>query len=244
MLTKLFKIIISLTSFVIAAYSILELTYFLSVPKTLIKKSDSWVDTSQNMLVNMVLLSIFILQHSAMASQKYKNFVKSRVVDDISRSFYVTATAATLLLIIKNWQPTLNLIIWNFDLSYKPLWLLYISIHTGTWMIIYVANICTDIPELVGLKQVYYSLINQPDPMKRKSLQLQRLTSHMRHPSFLGFLLIFWFFPVMTLDRMLLATILSCYMYIAWNTDGEDYTYQKYMFDRKYLELLRLDKAR
>lgn len=40
-----------------------------------------------------------------------------------------------------------------------------------------------------------------------------------------------------SIDRLLLATVFSLYMYIAWNTDENDYTYQKMQYERKYHEL-------
>lgn len=103
-----------------------------------------------------------------------------------------------LQLITRFWETTIHVILWDLDLNYKPLLFIYIGIHAIAWTIIYVANVCTDFPELLGLKQAYYSLRNLPDPIQRKSYQLQKLMSHMRHPSFLGFLAVFWFFPLMT----------------------------------------------
>lgn len=238
---KLLKILFSACSFIIVFYIILELTYFLSFPKAEPKKEtgDPWLQSSRALLRDMALLTLFIIQHSAMASEKFKNLITNLRLQDLSRSIYVTATASVLWVVIKFWQTT-SLAFWHLNFTYGPILWLFFGVHCTAWIIIYVATICTDVTELLGLKQIYYSLANLPDPNHRKSYQLKKLCRHMRHPSFVGFFLIFWFFPFMTLDRMLLATILTSYMYIAWNTDGEDYNYQKYMYERKYHELERL----
>lgn len=239
---SLIKILFSVCSFITIFYTILELTYFLSFPKLESKKEtgDALVHTSRAMLVDMALLTLFIIQHSVMASDRYKNKVNNLNLQDTSRTIYVTATAAVLWTVIKYWEATTSIVLWNLDLSYRPILWIYFGVHSVAWIIIYVATICTDVTELLGIKQIYYNLINLPDPNLRKSYQLQKLGKHMRHPSFIGFFLILWFYPIMTLDRVLLATVLTSYMYIAWNTDGEDYNYQKYMFQRKYHELERL----
>ncbi|XP_066256060.1 nurim homolog [Euwallacea similis] len=237
---KLIKLLFALSSFICVFYVILELTYFLSFPKPVLhSKEDLWLTTSRALLTDMVLLSLFVLQHSAMASESFKSLLYNLRISDISRSIYITATAAVLLVAIKYWTFA-PYVLWDINLNYKPVLYLYIGFHCIAWTVIYVANVCTDVTELLGLKQVYYSIMNLPNPNLRKSLRLQKLNAHMRHPSFLGFLLVFWFIPVMSLDRLLLATILTGYMYIAWNTDGEDYNYQKYMFQRKHHELERL----
>ncbi|XP_060520280.1 nurim homolog [Cylas formicarius] len=237
-----FKLTISLAGLISTFYAVIELTYFLSVPRTVkLSAKDPWLESSWALLVDMCLLTLFIIQHSTMASESFKHFLYSYKIRETQRSLYVISTAAFIWILIKYWQVAPILALWQLDFSYKPALWLYIGIHFMAWIIIYVANICTDVTELLGIKQVYYSLVNLPDPNRRKSYQLRKLTTHMRHPSFLGFLLIFWFFPVMTLDRLLLAAILTSYMYIAWNTDGEDYEYQKSMYQRKYHELQRLN---
>lgn len=57
---------------------------------------------------------------------------------------------------MKYWQTTEHAVLWDLDLSYRPLLFLYIGIHTTAWTIIYVANVCTDVTELLGLKQVIF----------------------------------------------------------------------------------------
>ncbi|ENN78350.1 nurim homolog [Dendroctonus ponderosae] len=240
-LFDLIKLLFALFSFVSVFYIILEFAYFISYSKPVVRgKDDPWINLFGALFTDMLLLSLFVLQHSAMASRTFRRAVHTLGLYDITRSIYITATAAVLWTVIKYWQPTSHHILWNINPSNKQLRYAFTGIHVIAWIIIYVANICTDVPELLGLKQVYYKLMNLPEPIMMKSYRLQKLTAHMRHPSFLGFLLVFWLSPVMTIDRVLLATILTLYMYMAWNTDVQDYNYQKYMYQKKYHELKRL----
>ncbi|XP_023016311.2 nurim homolog [Leptinotarsa decemlineata] len=222
-------------------YTVIEFTYFLSIPNyTIINESHRevpWEKTSLAMLRNMALLTLFIIQHSLLTSKKIKDAFSAYHLQEIFRSLYVIATSGVLLYLMKHWNSTPNVILWNLNLKYRPIWWMYIGIHGLAWITIYVGNICCDVTELLGLKQVYYSIVNLPDPNVRKSIQLQRLNSHMRHPSFLAFVLIFWLYPIMSLDRIWLASIFTGYMYLGWNPDESDYYYHKYQFDRKHHEL-------
>ncbi|XP_018578647.1 nurim homolog [Anoplophora glabripennis] len=239
------KIGLCLFGTVAAFFTVIDLTYFLCIPngpKNDIVDEDPWINTSWALLVNMILLTLFILQHSLLASSNVKNLFKSYGLQVIFRSIYVITTSTVLMVLVKYWISTHHVIIWEYNLKYKPVLLLYSCIHVVAWIIIYVGNICTDVTELLGIKQVYYSLVRLPDPNIRKSSRLQRLTAHMRHPSFLSFILIFWLYPVMSLDRLLLASVLTSYMYIAWNPDERDYYYHKSQYERKYHELDHLHR--
>ncbi|KAJ8915846.1 hypothetical protein NQ315_004659 [Exocentrus adspersus] len=242
------KIVLGLSATGLTFSSVIDLTYFLSVPgfnnfKVIIsQEQDPWLYTSWGLLVDTALLTLFVLQHSLLASSKIKDIFNSYGLQVIYRTLYVITTSAALLVLIKYWIGTPHVILWQYNMSHRPVFLLYSCIHVVAWLIIYVGNICTDVTELLGIKQVYYSMVKLPDPNVRKSFQLQRLTKHMRHPSFLAFVLIFWVYPVMSLDRLLLATILTCYMYIAWNPDDRDYHYHKLQYERKYHELDHLQQ--
>ncbi|CAG9833712.1 unnamed protein product [Diabrotica balteata] len=236
--SRLLQLTISGFGMLSTFYMVTELMYFLSFPKKIdqyVKESE--LMTSWALLLNMGLLSLFILQHSLLASSKVKEAFQANGFQVIYRSVYVVATSGILLYVLRHWKTTPHAIMWAFNLNYKPIFWIYASIHTVAWIIIYVGNICCDVTELLGIKQVYYSIMNLPDPNLRKSKQWQRLNSHMRHPSFLAFVLIFWLCPVMSLDRLLLAVILTTYMYVAWTPDGSDYYYQKYQFERKHFRL-------
>lgn len=45
--------------------------------------------------------------------------------------------------------------------------------------------------------QVYYNYLNIATSSDLKSIELQRLYAHKRHPSFLGMIAVLWFTPVM-----------------------------------------------
>jgi hypothetical protein len=61
-----------------------------------------------------------------------------------------------------------------------------------------------------------------PSPIESKAPGVQRLYDHLRHPILLGFLLIAWTTPIMTLDHFFLAFALSSYLLLANGIDSED----------------------
>lgn len=96
-------------------YMIIDLTYFLSVPKFvkselssrgnnwnyIIKFSgyyflETWVVTSWALLSNMFLLSLFILQHSLLASKYVKDAFNTCGLQPIYRTLYVITTSGIL----------------------------------------------------------------------------------------------------------------------------------------------------
>ncbi|GLV43829.1 uncharacterized protein CBL_11591 [Carabus blaptoides fortunei] len=212
---------------------------FLSIPYKLDASvnSDSVIWTS---FINTVLLSAFILQHSIMIQPYFKQFIHNIGLDVLSRCIYNLTTSVTLLVLITYWSISSEIILWNIDSSNTGVWLIFGAIHLFAWSIIYTGCLFMDISEILGIKQVYYDLRNMAEPMSFKSSELQRLYGHTRHPSFSAFLVIFWAFPVMSLDRFLLALVLTGYMYVTWKTDKHDLHYQRMQYHKKLQELLNM----
>ncbi|XP_065161118.1 nurim homolog [Atheta coriaria] len=232
-----FKAGIALTGFLSSFYTMVDLMFFLSNPNFSIapnKTELSNVSWTWALIMNTLLVSIFALQHSLLAMKPVKDLFKEYGLRDIERSIYIITTSLALELLIKNWHYTHNNVLWQFSTDNHSTYWLYILAHATSWILIYIGSVCMDINELLGLKQIYYSLRGFPDPLNCKSIELRNLYAHMRHPSFIGFIIIFWFVPVMRFDRVLLAAFLSLYMYIAWKTDDMDLNYQKCQISRKF----------
>lgn len=151
------------------------------------------------LIVNMSLLSIFMLQHSLMASDFVKHLFCKFHMDYMERNIYNVTSAITLHLLFNQWQIISSITLWNVNTSSNSTaWFIFTALHVLAWSIIYSGCLMMDISELAGIKQVYYKFSSRPSPMVMKSKELLRYYSHMRHPSFTGFLIILWIYPYMT----------------------------------------------
>jgi len=99
------------------------------------------------------------------------------------------------------------------------------------------SSLVMDLPELLGIKQAYYDLKAYGPPINYKSGELRNLYAHVRHPSFVGLTVILFATNVMSVDRFVMALLLTTYMYLAWSTDRKDVAYQKLQLQRKKFEL-------
>lgn len=54
---------------------------------------------------------------------------------------------------IRHWTTT-PFILWEINFSYRPIFWVHALIHFVAWLTVYVGNICTDVTELLGIKQV------------------------------------------------------------------------------------------
>lgn len=133
-----------------------------------------------------------------MKSSAVKDLFCKLRIEEMTRSIYNLSTAGLLNVLMNNWILMPHLSIWKLDTNNSnTLWLTFVSFHVVGWSIIYSGCVMMDISELAGLKQIYYKISGRPDPMIIKSKELQRYFNHMRHPSFIGFLMILWIHPLM-----------------------------------------------
>lgn len=139
---------------------------------------------------------------------------------------------------LSNWRPIASLYLWKLDVhSSDVLWWSFVALHALAWSIVLGGTILMDLPELLGVKQVFYDTQRLPSPMMYKSDELKRLYGHVRHPSFVGLVVVLWTTNYMCVDRLVLAVVWTLYMYVAWNTDDDDVMYHRCQLARKRSEL-------
>ncbi|KAJ9574784.1 hypothetical protein L9F63_008048 [Diploptera punctata] len=234
-------ILVSSCGFIFAFATAARLITFLSsIPSDIYDKEEkegSEGSTLWALTINMALLCSFMFQHSVMAKPLLKKAIYSSTFQVIERSIYIIVTSFVLQCVMKYWQPIVWIKLWHFDTSGTLMWSAFTAVHCIAWAMIYVGVLMMDIAELLGVKQIYYNLRGLPDPLSLKSIELRRLYRHMRHPSFTAFCLLFWIFPVMSLDRLILAVLWTLYMMVAWNVDHFDYIYQSQQLKRKMFEM-------
>ncbi|XP_055609168.1 nurim homolog [Uranotaenia lowii] len=245
--------VLSLLSFISVFYSVGKLAVFLATPVQLDLKHilfQSVLDdrnllkaTTFSLLFNSVWIILFVLQHSAMKSHAVKSLWRKLGLELAERSIYNVASAYCLLLLLKNWKTAQSYQLWHIDVrSSSTLWWTFVSAHVISWIVIYGGSLLMDLPELIGLKQIYYDINDLAPPMSYKSRELKNFYARLRHPSFVGLSVVLWITNSMSLDRLLLAVIWTVYMYLSWNTNKTDLEYHKYQLGRKKTELTGVTK--
>ncbi|XP_063979373.1 nurim homolog [Diachasmimorpha longicaudata] len=244
--SSIIGLLTSSTSFLYTFHVLYNFMYFTSCQSydknILVKKAstddDLYLTSLWKLMINTSLLSVFMLQHSFMVNKTVKHVYDKLCILELERSVYNAASAAALHLIMKNWEVIPSISLWHIDTTASnKLWLMFSGFHLLAWFVIYSGCVMLDISELTGLKQVWYKMSNRPCPMSTKSREYQRYLLHMRHPSFTAFLIILWVHPLMTIDRFLMASIITVYMLIMWAIDEKDYYYHAMNVDRKRREL-------
>jgi len=164
----------------------------------------------QALFINLVLLTIFALQHSIMARPGFKNWWTTIIPKPIERSTYVLLASLALLLIFWQWRPMTG-IIWEIQHELVAA-LLYCFYGMG-WVIVLLSTFMINHFDLFGLKQVYEHLKKiEPQPIPFKMSFFYRIV---RHPIMLGFIIAFWAAPVMTTGRLVFAVTTTLYILIA-----------------------------
>ncbi len=178
------------------------------VPKSI----DSGTETTlfSSILINVVLLSVFALQHSIMARPAFKKWFTAIISPAMERSTYILLSSLALMLIYWQWQP-ITIVVWETDSK------IAINILTGIfflgWLIVLLSTFMINHFELFGLAQIIDNLKNKQTPNPK--FQTNYLYKIVRHPIMLGFIIAFWATPKMTVGHLLFTIVTSIYILIA-----------------------------
>jgi methanethiol S-methyltransferase len=185
------------------------------VPKTVDGGAASAPMTA--LLVNLVLMSIFAVQHSGMARQGFKKLFTRFASPAIERSTYVLLASLSLILLFWQWRP-MPMMVWNIE---DPV-LAGIATAGGFvgWLIVLYSTFLISHFELFGLTQVVSHFAGRvAQPIKFKTPGLYRL---IRHPIYLGFIIAFWCTPTMTLGHLLFAAVTTAYIFVGIYLEERD----------------------
>lgn len=167
--------------------------------------------------INLGLLSAFAVQHSVMARPAFKRWWTKIIPAAAERSTYVLLSNVCMIVLFLAWQP-LPGEIWNIGnpAARNAVWGLY---GLG-WLTLLVATFLINHFDLFGLRQVWHNLRGT----KLTPLPFQMKTAYrfVRHPIYVGWVIIFWAAPTMTLTRLIFAVVTTVYILVAIQLEERD----------------------
>lgn len=188
----------ALVALSITLYSLVKFIGFVSAPKNVhgvtgIRSSAEWKHTLRALFNNSIWLVLFILHHSFGKHEIIKKSLEKIGLGTLNRAAYNVISSLILLQLVEKWIGVNKWTLWSFAIKdYSPVWYIYVLAHSALWLIIFGGSLLMDVPEILGVKQVYYELKGLHDPSFYKAIPHNRLLTHVRHPSYIGFSLLFW----------------------------------------------------
>ncbi len=168
-------------------------------------------------VVNVLLLSLFAIQHTIMARPGFKRWWTRIIPPAAERSTFVLAASSLLLLLFWQWRPITG-VVWEVQTPVLRAVLYGVSL-AGFGIALY-SSFLIDHFDLFGLRQVWLHLRNRPyhhHPFMERSIY--RIV---RHPLMLGFLVGFWSAPTMTQGHLLFASVITGYVLFGIQVEERD----------------------
>jgi protein-S-isoprenylcysteine O-methyltransferase Ste14 len=178
-----------------------------AVPKTI--DTGPVVPLTEAIIVNLLLLTVFAVQHSVMARKPFKRWLMKFIPASIERSTYVLFATLALILILVHWRP-IPAVVWH--ISDPTLAMIVLGVSFFGWGLLLLATFLINHFELFGLHQVTAGFFRRqmPDPHFKTPV----LYKVVRHPIYLGFIIAFWAAPTMTVGHLLFAAVTTAYIFV------------------------------
>ncbi len=187
------------------------------VPKSI--DSGGQGDVLVSLVVDLVLLGIFAVQHSVMARPGFKALWTRVVPKSVERSTYVLIASLILFLIFWQWRP-LTGVVWDVrgEAARTAIW----AIYWLGWLIVLLSTFMISHWDLFGLRQVMLNL--QGREYTHPPFMTRGLYRLVRHPIMLGFVVLLFAAPTMTVGHLVFAAASTAYILIALQFEEKDLT--------------------
>lgn len=180
----------------------------LLVPKNI----DAGIESGflQSFVINMLLLSLFVVQHTIMARPAFKKKWTTVINPAIERSTYVLITSLILMLIYWQWRPMTD-IVWQ--IQNETMVMIVNGVFWLGWLIVLLSTFMINHFHLFGLDQVFNNFRNkQPTGL---AFKVDFFYKFVRHPIMTGFIIAFWATATMTMGHLLFAGFMLVYILIS-----------------------------
>ena len=166
---------------------------------------------------NVALIALFAVQHSVMARPWFKQRLYRVLPAAAERSLYVLISGAALLLLAAGWH-NLGGPLW--DIQQQP-WRLILQVLYGLgWTLAIASSFAINHFELFGVSQAVRNFRGDGEP--RPSFMERWFYRFVRHPLQSGVLIGLWATPTMTMSHMLLASLMTLYIFLALQLEERD----------------------
>ena len=186
------------------------------VPKTIDFPTVSGSSIAAALIVNVLLMSVFALQHSVMARHAFKKVWTKIVPKPVERSTYVLLSSGTLILLFSFWVPMTSYI-WTTSGALATA--LTVLFYVGFGIVV-LSIVMIDHLDLLGLRQVIDNLSGKPkEVLPFVAVGPFKLC---RHPIMLGLLISVWAAPALTVGHLLFSVMTTAYILVALIFEEKD----------------------
>lgn len=206
------------TSYAIALGVFFYLAGFLGnllVPRSIDAETAGPLDDA--LLVNTLLLGVFAVQHSVMARPWFKQWLTRIVPPPAERSTYVLFSNLALILLFWQWRP-MGGVIWDVrDATGRGI---FHGLYVFGWLVVLGTTFLINHFDLFGLRQVWLYLLGKPyTPLNFKTPGPYKV---IRHPLYVGWFIVFWATPTMTIAHLVFAVGMTLYILFAIRWEERD----------------------
>ncbi len=187
----------------------------IAVPKTI--DSGPFAPMSEALIVDLLLLGLFAIQHSVMARKEFKQWSAQFVPASVERNTYVLVSSLVLILMYWQWR-AIPAVVWQ--VTNQGLAQALLGLSLVGWLIVLLGTFLINHFELFGLQQVTNNLTGRTVPAPKFVTPF--FYKVVRHPIYVGFLIAFWATPIMTMGHLLFSIMTTGYIIIGTLLEERD----------------------